>query len=407
MMWRAPEVTARIRWASAGAMVAALVFALALRVTHLGGNDAAPSAPLRAARDQGPHPSGAAAHSPARAGQHGEHEHAPTLPRAPVHASAEQAAGLGLLVEPVRRESVARTIRAVAVVVPDEARLAHVHTYVSGWVERLHVSTTGEEVRRGQAVADLFSRELLAAQGEYLALLELPSRIGAVALEGARSRLGVLGMRSAAIAALERRGSPLRTITIAAPRAGVVIHRGVTVGTAVDPGTELVTIADLGRVWVLAEVPEADIAHVEVGAPARLDLPASGREPFDAKVAFLYPTLTERTRTLRVRFEVDNADRRLRPGIYGTAELATAADDVLTVSRDAVVDTGPARHVFVVGGEGHYVPRAVAVGTATDGRIEVRDGLEEGELVVTSGVFLLDSESRLRASGGGNAHAGH
>jgi Cu(I)/Ag(I) efflux system membrane fusion protein len=200
----------------------------------------------------------------------------------------------------------------------------------------------------------------------------------------------------------------MRLTTVAAPRSGVVLHRGVSVGTAVDPSTEIVTIADLTQVWALAEVPESDIAEIVPGMTARLEFPASGRQPFPARLSFLYPTLTERTRTLRVRFVVSNPGGSLRPGLYGTAEFEIAARRVLTVPRDAVIDTGLEQHVFVVTGPGAFGPRKVALGVKLGERVEVTEGLAEGEELLSSGAFLIDSESRLRASGGtGGGHAGH
>jgi Cu(I)/Ag(I) efflux system membrane fusion protein len=190
---------------------------------------------------------------------------------------------------------------------------------------------------------------------------------------------------------------------VVAPASGVVVNRGVTVGTSVDPSTTLLTIADLSRVWVLAEVPEASIPGVRAGTIAQLDFPASGRAPFPARVDFLYPTLTERTRTLRVRLSAANRDGALRPGLYGTAVFETAGQNVITVPRDAVVDTGLQQHVFVAVGD-MFEPRSVTVGTQLVDRVEIREGLREGEQIVAAGVFLLDSESRLRATGGAGGH---
>jgi membrane fusion protein, copper/silver efflux system len=178
----------------------------------------------------------------------------------------------------------------------------------------------------------------------------------------------------------------------------------VTVGTSVDPSTTLLTIADLSRVWILAEVPEASIPFVRVGTPARLDFPASGRPPLTARVDFVYPTLTERTRTLRVRLSAANPGGVLRPGLYGTAVFESAEQHAITVPRDAVVDTGMQQHVFVAAGD-RFEPRAVTVGVQLVDRVEIRDGLKEGEQIVAAGVFLLDSESRLRATGGAGGHS--
>jgi RND family efflux transporter MFP subunit len=190
---------------------------------------------------------------------------------------------------------------------------------------------------------------------------------------------------------------------VVAPLSGVVVNRGVSVGTSVDPSTTLLTIVDLSRVWVLAEVPEASIPGVRVGTVAQLDFPASGRPPFAARIDFVYPTLTERTRTLRVRLSATNRSGALRPGLYGTAVFESAGQNVITVSRDAVVDTGLEQHVFVAVGD-MFEPRSVTVGAQWADRVEIREGLREGEQIVAAGVFLLDSESRLRATGGAGGH---
>lgn len=326
--------------------------------------------------------------------------------RVPVDVTPSTLQDLGIRLEEVRRESLTQTIQAVATVVPDESRISHVHTRVAGWVEQLDVNTTGEIVKAGQPLARVFSQELLSSQTEYLAIRNATNVSGlkSTAVESGRTRLTVLGMTPAEIAAIEESGEPRRLVTIVAPRSGVVINRGVTVGTAVDPSTPLLTVVDLSRVWVFAEMPEASIPAVRVGTTGRLDFPASGRTPFAARVDFLYPTLTERTRTLRVRFTVDNAQGNLRPGLYGTAAFELAGTPTVTVPRDAVVDTGRQQHVFVAIND-RFEPRTISVGVQLTDRVEVRSGLEEGERIVSAGVFLLDSESRLRATGGMGGHA--
>lgn len=342
----------------------------------------------------------AAAPAPASAAEdHSAHVgNGPMADRVPVEAAATHS--LGIRVATVGREPLAERFRAVATIVPDESRLSHVHTRVSGWIEHLDVNTTGERVRAGQPLARIFSQELLASQTEYLSARRsaAASGIATAVIDSGRMRLGVLGMSPAEIDGIERSGEPLRLVTVFAPRGGVVIDRGVTVGTAVDPTTTLLTIADLSRVWVMAEVPEASIPLVRVGASARLDFPASGRPPFPARVDFAYPTLTDRTRTLRVRLSAANPDGALRPGSYGTAEFSGASRRVIAVPRDAVVDTGLRQHVFVAVGD-RFEPRQVTVGTQLSDWVEILAGLEEGEQVAASGVFLLDSESRLRATG--------
>jgi Cu(I)/Ag(I) efflux system membrane fusion protein len=328
--------------------------------------------------------------------------------RGPVDLDPSRLEAMGVRTEPARFETLSKPLRAVATVVTDESRVSHVHTRVAGWIEELYVDTTGQRVRAGEPLAGIFSQELLSSQTEYLsALRAATSGPRSAVAEAARARLKVFGMTEGEILELEKRREPFRLTTVVAPRSGVVFHRGISVGTAVDPSTEIVTVADLSRVWVLAEVPEGDIPEVSRGARAGLDFPASGRAPFEARVDFLYPTLTERTRTLRVRFAVDNPDGALRPGLYGTAEFDVGARRALTVPRDAVVDTGLEQHVFVATGPGDFFPRTVDLGVRLAERVEVREGLSEGEHVVSSGVFLIDSESRLRASGASPGHAGH
>jgi len=323
--------------------------------------------------------------------------------RVPVDAGA--ARSLDIRLETVGRESLTQIIRAVATVVPDESRISHVHTRVAGWVEQLDVNTTGEMVQAGQPLARIFSQELLSSQTEYLSAKRntAASGITSVVVTSGRTRLGVLGMSSTEIDAIEASGEPKRLVTVVAPRSGVVVNRGVTVGTSVDPSTTLLTIADLSRVWVLAEVPEASIPAVRVGTSAQLDFPASGRPPFTARVDFVYPTLTERTRTLRIRLSAANPGGALRPGLYGTAAFESAGQNVIMVPRDAVVDTGLQQHVFVATSD-RFEPRPVSVGAQLADRVEIREGLREGEQIVAAGVFLLDSESRLRATGGTGGH---
>lgn len=333
---------------------------------------------------------------------------ASTHDRVAVDVNAATVQELGIRLEVVGRQSLTQEARAVATIVPDESRISHVHTRVAGWVEQLDVKTTGEVVTAGQPLARIFSQELLSSQAEYLAARRntAASGISSAVIASGRTRLTVLGMAPDEIDAIEQSGEPRRLVTVVAPRSGVVVNRGVTVGTSVDPSTTLLTIADLSRVWVLAEVPEANIPGIRVGTLARLDFPASGRQPFAARVDFVYPTLTDRTRTLRVRFSAANPGGSFRPGLYGTAAFESAGQVVITVPRDAVVDTGLRQHVFVATGD-RFEPRVVALGLQLADRVEVRGGLKEGERIVAAGVFLLDSESRLRAasSGGGHNHA--
>jgi len=327
--------------------------------------------------------------------------------RTSIKIDPSKLAQLGVQFETVGRERLGRSGRYPAVITPDEKRLSHVHTRVSGWVEQLHVNT-GDRVRPGHALASVFSQELFASQTEYLSARQRSAATPGSAVQSAgRTRLKVLGLSDSDIDRLEKSGTVQRLTTITSPRAGIVLRRGVTVGTAVDPSTELMTIADLSQVWAIAEVPESEAAGITIGSKGVLQFAGSDRGAMNAAVEFIYPTLTERTRTVRVRFAIDNSAAALRPGVYGVASFASSTQDALTVPRDSIVDTGESQHVFVRTGEGTLDPRTVKVGARLANRVEILEGIAAGDEVVISGVFLIDSESRLRASGAAPAHAGH
>jgi Cu(I)/Ag(I) efflux system membrane fusion protein len=348
---------------------------------------------------------GSTADAAAAANPHAGHV-APAPDRVGVDIDASAMDRVGLRLQPVQAEMLTQPLRAVATVVPDETRISHAHTRVAGWVEELLVNTTGQPVRAGEPLARIFSQELLSSQTEYLtARRQAASGLTSAVVESGRTRLKVLGMTDAEIDEIERAGTPIRLVTVVAPRTGVVVHRGISVGTAVDPSIELITVADLSSVWILAEVPEADAPAVTVGTLATVEFTGSGRAAFAARVAFIYPTLTERTRTVRVRLATSNASGALRPGLYGTADFQIKSRRVLTVPRDAVVDTGRAQHVFISTGPGRFEPRTVTLGARLSDRVEIAQGLSEGDRIVAAGVFLLDSESRLRASGSGTGHS--
>lgn len=327
--------------------------------------------------------------------------------RTAVTIDARQVRSLDLRVAPVKHGEVSEEVRVVATVVPDESRISHVHTRVTGWIEKLYVPNTGELVRAGQPIAAIFSQELLASQLEFLSARQLTGPPSAV-VESGRSRLKFFGMSEADILAIEKSGAPQRSVTLHAPYSGILVHRGIAVGTAVDPSTEIATVLDLSRVWVFADLPEFAAASVSKGMAATLEFGPDGKTRIPAAVEFIDPLITEATRTLRVRFSLPNGRGQLRPGMYGTAVFKAPSRHALMVPRDALVDTGAAQYVYVMKEEGRFEPRQVQVGTRLKDTVEVTGGLQENEQVVVAGVFLLDSESRLRASGGqGASHAGH
>lgn len=323
--------------------------------------------------------------------------------RADVKLPQGQARRVGLRTSPANMEESKEDLRAVATIVPDESRIFHIHTRVSGWVERLYVPNTGERVRAGQPIIDIFSQELYASQLDHLAARAYvgpPSAVG----ESGRVRLKFFGMSEREIQDIEATGKARRVVTLYAPGSGILAHRGVAAGAAVDPSTEIAVILDLSRVWAIADVPVAAMDWVRTGQVAQLQFGLLSRT---AKVEFIEPMVSE-SRTVKVRFALDNADGALRPGMYGAATINAPARKILTVPREAVVDTGEAQYVYQQAVDGSYAPRRVRVGRRSGDKIEILDGIEPGAMVVVSGVFLLDSESRLRGSGGqGAGHGSH
>lgn len=306
----------------------------------------------------------------------------------------------GVRTATVERRILADPVRTIALVSADEGRLAKVQTRFSGWIERLRVNETGQKVAAGEVLAEIFSRELFTAQQEYLSSIRW-SKDGAATNDSlstlARQRLELLGIAPAEIAAIEKSGQPIRALPIRAPSGGYVTFKGVVEGAFVDPGTELFEIADLSRVWAWAEVYERDLARIRIGQSASLRVPAVPGRTFEGKVTFLQPLVDPRTRTVRARVELPNPKLTLKPGMYGDVEIAADSREGLVIPRDALVDTGDHQYVFVEVAPMRFQPRTVKAGTRGES-VLILEGLAEGETVVTSGNFLVDSESRRRAT---------
>jgi membrane fusion protein, copper/silver efflux system len=324
-----------------------------------------------------------------------------------VELNAERVQLLGMKTATVVRAPLASSIRAVGYVTPSEDGLATISTRFGGWIEELAVSQTGQHVAKGQVLATIYSPELLAAEQEYINALTWSAKSAGAATVGelnaelaasARRRLELLGISEQELQEIERSRKPVRALRIRSPVAGHVITKGVLPGTFVQPATELFTIADLSKIWVLAEVHENQASQVRLGQSAKLSFAAYPAEAFAGSVTTIYPTMSAETRTLRVRIELDNRAEKLRPGMYGDVMLAGHERDGLVVPSEAVVDTGREQYVFTVAGPGRFEPRRVQVGARDNGLAQVLSGLQEGEIVVTTGNFLIDSESRLRAA---------
>lgn len=329
----------------------------------------------------------------------------------PVEISQDRIQLAGVRTAPVAKESLGSELRTAGALAAAEDGLSHVHTRVSGWIEQVFVGETGARVAAGQELATLYSPELLAAQQELVNARRWAAQGGANAnLEAdARRKLELLGLSPAELAELERTGQPQRAVKIRATAAGHVVARAAFPGLYVQPGTELFQVADLSRVWLLADVYESEIGRVKVGQLATLALPAYPGETFTGRVQFLSPTLNSDTRTLRIRIAFKNADLKLKPGMYGDVSLQLARAEGLVVPAEAIVDTGEAQYVFLARDGGRFEPRRVKLGLRQGEKVQILDGLAAGDSVVTTANFLIDSESRLRAAieGLGAPQAGH
>jgi Cu(I)/Ag(I) efflux system membrane fusion protein len=312
---------------------------------------------------------------------------------------------MGLTTAVVGERDFSRKVRTVGVVTVDETRTAHVHARVRGWIEGFHVQYVGRKVRKGEPLISLYSQEVYAAQLELASLVRSPVKSPAL-LDAARQRLALWEVPRSLIEQVEATGEPQRTFPVLSPRTGVVVGKQAFDGQFIDPSFELYTISDLSRLWVLADIYEADVALVTAGSAARLTIEGQ-RAPVAAKVAFLYPTIDEPTRTRKARFELPNPGGALLPGAFVTVELELAAGRGLAVPESAVIRTGTRAIAFVLHGT-HAEPREVTLGPLVGDHYRVDAGLAAGERVATGAQVLLDSESRLRAtSGAGGGHAGH
>ncbi|HEY5957994.1 MAG TPA: efflux RND transporter periplasmic adaptor subunit [Polyangiaceae bacterium] len=334
---------------------------------------------------------------------------APVPGLAPIDVSAEGLQLAGVRTAVAEQGQIARTIRAVGVVRADETRVRHVHTKISGWIEKLYVNFTGEPVAKGRPILSIYSQELLAAQHEYLqarkSLTTMQNsdlsvlREGADGMESAaKRRLELLDVPKRQIEELDRTGTPSRTIVLSAPVSGVVMSKNVFEGQQVDPGLELFTVTDLSKVWIEGDIYESESSAVRVGQEARIAFVNDPANSIQASIKYIYPYLNAETRTLRVRFVLPNPGMKLKLESYANVEIPVEADRGVIVPDSAIMDTGVRQVVFVNTQAGHFEPRLVKVGIRSEGRAQILSGVAPGERVAIKANFLLDSESRLRAA---------
>jgi Cu(I)/Ag(I) efflux system membrane fusion protein/cobalt-zinc-cadmium efflux system membrane fusion protein len=316
---------------------------------------------------------------------------------------------MGVRTAAVERRDLSREVRAVGRVAYDERRVDHVHTKVQGWIEKLYVEYVGELVERGQPIAEIYSPELVSTQEELLQAARYRDQTaespfedvvesGEALFRASKRRLELWDIPDRDVRRLLETGRVRKNLTLYAPGPGAVVDLMAREGMEVDPNMRLYTIADLSHIWVYADVYEYELPWVEVGQRGVAELSYLPAKRFEGEVTYVYPFLDPKTRTARVRLEFDNPDLLLKPDMFANVTIDTRTqEDVLVVPSEAILRSGQRTLAIVALGEGRFDPRPVELGIdGGEGLVEVTEGLREGERVVTSGQFLIDSESRLR-----------
>jgi len=332
-----------------------------------------------------------------------------TMPPGTVEVSPENQQLMGVTYGTVEYQAMHDSIRAAARVTLDETRIAKVQPRLEGWIDQVFADFTGKAIREGDPLLTIYSPEALATEQEYLLAIKAQHTVHSNPLHeiqestdnlvtAARKRLELWDIGAAQIDRIASTGETIQNLPLNSPISGFVMERNAFPKQHVTPETVLYTVADLSTVWVIADVFEYEAANVRVNLPASLTLVSSPGRAFRGRVSYILPDVDPATRTLKVRLQFDNPGFALKPGMFGEVELSTGGARKLTVPETAVLNSGDRQVVFLDRGEGRFEPRAVTIGVQSGGLIEILSGLREGDRIVTSGNFLLDSESQLKAA---------
>ncbi len=303
---------------------------------------------------------------------------------------------LGVRTAVAERSRLWRGIDTVGYVGYDESKVSHIHLRTEGWIENLVVESEGERVTQGQRLFDLYSPELVNAQEEFVQALKL-GNTGLV--RASRSRLGALGIPAGQVKQLEKDRKPAQTIPVYAPQDGVVADMSVREGMYVKPANNIMSLADLSSVWLLAEIFERQADWVAVGQPAEVSLAFLPGRTWEGTVEYIYPSLDPKTRALKARLRFANEGESLKPNMYANVKIfGGPKNDVLVIPIEALIRTGREERVVIAAGEGRFESRIVRAGMESGEWVEIIEGIEAGENVVVSGQFLIDSEANLKAS---------
>src|SRR5262245_59704842 len=323
-----------------------------------------------------------------------------SAPAGAIKISPERQQVIGVRFATVQTDDTTRSIRTVGRISVDETRVGHVHTRIDGWIEQVFVDFTGDVVRKSQPMLTIYSPEMLASEEELLLAARARDVMPSL-FDAASRRLQLWDLSDDQIQQVIRTGQPIRSITVHAPMDGFVTERKAFPNQKVTPDSDLYTITDLSRVWIMADVFESDIAAIRIGDPAYVIFANAGAPSLGARVSYIQPQVDPMTRTLKVRLDVNNPGMRMKPEMFVNVEFGVTTSSQLTVPAEAVLDTGDRQTVFVDLGNGYLEPRQVSLGERFGDRVTVTRGLSAGERVVASGTFLVDSESQLKAAASG------
>ena len=334
------------------------------------------------------------------------------LPEGAFQISPDKQQLIGVTYGVTTAQRVSRSLRTVGRLAYDETKINHVHTKIEGWIEDVFVDFTGKFIEKGRPLLTVYSPDLLQTQQEYLLAMRGRTEIGASPFkeasagaqslyEAARRRLELWDVSEAEIKELERTGKPVKAITLYAPATGFVLTRNAFTKQRVMPDTDLYSIADLSTIWVLADVYEYEASDISVGQSATVTLPYLPGQVFQGKVTYIYPQVDSTTRTLKARIEVENPRFELKPDMYANVEFQIDYGRHVVVPAEAVMDSGSEQTVFVALNDGYFEPRKIQLGAKVDNKFVVLAGLKPGERIVTSGNFLIDSESKLKSAAAG------
>lgn len=332
-----------------------------------------------------------------------------------VMISADKQQLIGVRTAEVKRETLVREVRTTGQITADETKIAHVHVKINGFIDQVFVDYIGQLVKKGQPLFTLYSPDLVSTQEEYLIAKRGEKTLGAspfaeVAqgsqslLRSTRERLKLWDISDEQIKKLDETGEVSRTLMFYSPITGIVMDRKAFPQTSVTPDTELYTVSDFSTVWVNADIFEYEVPFIKLGQHAEMQLSYYPGKTGNGRVSFIYPTVDPTTRTVKVRLEFPNSDLQLKPQMFADVVLKVNYGTQVIVPQEAVLDSGKEQTVFIAHEGGYFEPRKITTGAKLDGNVVVLSGLKPGETVVSSGNFLVDSESRLKSATGSMAH---